>query len=317
MEIIMNKPTFMCVGFSKCGTTTLYELFKQHPDIYLSNIKEPWYYSKYSLYQKGFDWYIKRYYKNADASKIVGEINPDLTSKQVAQKLYKDFGSNLKLIFIMRNPVERLFSNYKMNLKHGFNFEKIDKHLKYNYETGFTHFIKENLKRDSNGKLILKHNNQIYKFVTGQYGAAIQEYLKYFPIENMKFIIFEEFIKDEKKITQELLQFIGVNNKVTINYNICANEGKRVPCSIQSIKACQWVIENFWMWYLKDCPITNYYTDYCISKFREFLYYIFTKKSYDISSMNLKCRKLLQEYYWEDINILSSVIHKDMHSIWF
>ena len=64
------KPNVLCVGFAKCGTTTMYDIMKQHPDIYLSNIKEPIYYGSKNLEQnKGFNWYLNRYY-----AKSISEI---------------------------------------------------------------------------------------------------------------------------------------------------------------------------------------------------------------------------------------------------
>lgn len=94
------KPNVLCVGFAKCGTTTLYDIMKQHSDIYLSGIKEPIYYGSRELIQeKGFEWYKRRYYCKNTNKKIVMEINPILGRNVPANQIKLDYGKDIKIIF--------------------------------------------------------------------------------------------------------------------------------------------------------------------------------------------------------------------------
>ena len=119
------KPNVLCVGFAKCGTTTLYDIMKHHPEIYLSSIKEPIYYGDKELCNRGFEWYLKRYYPKKINEKVIMEINPIIGRDVPAKKISKDFGKDIKIIFMIRNPIERLYSEFKMNLVDGTCFENI------------------------------------------------------------------------------------------------------------------------------------------------------------------------------------------------
>lgn len=313
----MNKPDFFCVGFAKSGTTTLYQILKQHPDIFLSSIKEPWFYGKSEIYEKGFNWYLNRFYRNIGNKKIIGEINPLLSDISIPKKIYNDFGSNLKLIFIMRNPVDRLYSHYKMELNGGYNFEKIEDHLRYSDQIGFSKYLHDNLVRNKSGNLILKQNKQKDKFNCGRYNSIIKEYLKYFSKSNMKFIIFEEFLKEKEPIMKDLLQFLELNDTKPLNYEIHANEGNRIPYSIMSIKVSQWIQMRAWNWYIKDCAFTNNYLDSIMFKLKKQMNILCTKNNKNPSAMSQKCRNILEEYYKNDISELSVLIDKDLSRLWF
>lgn len=89
------RPNVLCVGFAKCGTTTLYDIMKQHSDIYLSGIKEPIYYGNSDLVEeKGFEWYEKRYYSKQTDKKVIMEINPIIGRSVLAAQIKKDYGEN-------------------------------------------------------------------------------------------------------------------------------------------------------------------------------------------------------------------------------
>ena len=68
--------SFICIGFQKCGTTSLYDLLKQHSDIYLTeDVKEPMFYRVPFVRQiLGRDWYRKRYFGHLEEA---GRMAPD------------------------------------------------------------------------------------------------------------------------------------------------------------------------------------------------------------------------------------------------
>ena len=77
MNEIMKEslPNFICVGANKAGTTSLQELLKQHPDVYLPEEKEIHYFDNDKSYGVGIEWYQK-YYHKFDGQKAVGDISP-------------------------------------------------------------------------------------------------------------------------------------------------------------------------------------------------------------------------------------------------
>lgn len=312
----MKKPNFFCVGFAKCGTTTLHEIFKQHPDIYLPEIKETQYYWSNEAYKKGFEWYLKRYYSGADEQKAVGEINPNLTNRNYAQAIAKDFGSNIKLIFLLRNPLNRLFSHYKFYLKFGTSFNNINLCIKYanHNQVGFDRFVDLNFIKSSSGMISLAPTYMKSFIEISNYYSHIKEYLNYFPKENTKIVLFEEFIQDTERVTKELFDFLGVNRDAKINYDIIANEGNLVPKSINSIYLYQMLLQ------LMDqgFKLNSNRMDGFIVWLREFLQRnVLLAPETDKSKMSDEAKELLQKYFEEDKKQIEQLLERDLSQLWF
>src|ERR1044071_2192855 len=97
-------PNFLGVGAQKAGTTTLYEILKQHPDIFLpKKIKETKFFVYEEKFQKGRAWYEKEFFSEWNGEKAVGEIDPAMIfEEKSAQRIFDALGKNMKLIFIFR-----------------------------------------------------------------------------------------------------------------------------------------------------------------------------------------------------------------------
>ena len=80
------KHDFVCVGFPKCATTTLDAILRQHPEIALPCHKETLFFERNDLYDKGLEWYEKRYFgKNLKKyeNKIILEMLETGTVKKI------------------------------------------------------------------------------------------------------------------------------------------------------------------------------------------------------------------------------------------
>ena len=83
----MSLPNFMCIGAAKSGTTTLYDILKQHPDIYIPAFKEPHFFDIPENYNNGIEWYEKNYFRYIN-KKIIADFTPSYFLKN---KLLKEF----------------------------------------------------------------------------------------------------------------------------------------------------------------------------------------------------------------------------------
>lgn len=107
-------PNFLCVGASKTGTSSMHAVLQQHSQIFLPKTKETHFFHK--NYGKGMDWY-KAHYTGASNETAIGEICPTyIYNPESPERIAKIIGKDVKLIFILRNPADKMFSNYKMNL---------------------------------------------------------------------------------------------------------------------------------------------------------------------------------------------------------
>ena len=100
---------FFCIGTQKSGTTTLHDILSQHPDIFLSEQKETHFFCRTDFYNKGYDWYKKSYFKNANDIEYIGEIDPDyLFFEKTIERIAENCSvSDTKFIVVLRNPVDR------------------------------------------------------------------------------------------------------------------------------------------------------------------------------------------------------------------
>jgi hypothetical protein len=114
-------PTFLIIGAARSGTSTLYRYMQTHPEIYLRPSKrpEPHFFFKDSEYRKGLQYYEETWFPEDGPWKAVGEASTSyLFGENVPERIARDLPA-VKLIAILRNPVERAFSNYWHTVKSG------------------------------------------------------------------------------------------------------------------------------------------------------------------------------------------------------
>jgi hypothetical protein len=102
----------MIIGAQKAGTTALYAYLNQHPQ----NVKEMNEIHFYDVnYDKGMEWYKEKIPQKPDSSYIFGDKGPDyMLHPTIAERVYNDF-PNIKLIVVLRNPVDRSYSQFWFN----------------------------------------------------------------------------------------------------------------------------------------------------------------------------------------------------------
>lgn len=289
----MALPNFLCVGAQKAGTTTLYQVLKQHPDIFLPNIKEPHFFDNH--YDKGVNWYEKLYFSKVRNEKAVGEITPAYLYVDTAPKrIFETLGPGVKLIFIFRNPADRAYSHFLMSKFNG-------------YEKGtFEEAMGENKIEKAESNALAKNKRFSYK-ARGFYGQQLKKYLDLFPKENMLFILFEDLVFHNKKATYEtILNFLEVDN-YDLNFNIKSNTAKEVRNSfLQKI-----LVNSPWLRAVAKKLLPNATIRRSVRKRIKQT----NQKFYGTQSNRLspELRKLLmEEYYKHDVELLESLINKDL-----
>jgi hypothetical protein len=128
----MKFPDFIIIGVAKCGTTPLWFNLDKHPDITMAPRRlgktEMYFWGTKNYKDKGIDWYKKKF-----KGKVCGEKTPKYCTRKISQAQMKKHIPDVKLIMCVRHPVERAFSNYRMNHKgdptgRGFNLQQMVRH---------------------------------------------------------------------------------------------------------------------------------------------------------------------------------------------
>lgn len=181
---------FLIIGTMKSGTSTLSAYLSQHPEIAIPK-RELHFFDR--EFRRGKEWYRQQLLNSANSTtKIFGEKTPFYAwEDKIAEELY-NINNKLKLIWLFRDPIDRIISHYKHNLSSGLEWRRIENALQ-------------------NESKQIKKNLQYGYLEFSKYDLQISRYLKFFPIEQMKFIVFEEFANNQDKILKEVNDFLKVS----------------------------------------------------------------------------------------------------------
>jgi len=203
-----RKPNLFIIGSPKCGTTTLHGLLEQHPQVYMCSPKEPRFFSRDSEYEKGYDWYLDTYFKDAGGYRVRGEATPTYLAmnKKTAPRI-KQFlnGQEAKFIAIFRNPIDRAYSHYWFNRNTKFkNQEDL-----LSFEAALA---AEDERLQSHPEFQEQGVVSYAYFRTGLYEEQVQTYIAEFGRENCLFLLFEDvFPANFQATVHKIEDFLGVD----------------------------------------------------------------------------------------------------------
>ena len=188
------KIDFLGIGSEKAGTTWVSEFLSRHPEVYIPRKKEIFFFNEYDphylkyrnfRYLRGLDWY-RQQFSPPEGKNILGEFTPTYFCCEKAPQRIKEYFPDIKLIFTLRDPVERAISQY-------------------------FHDIKIGLVRNLNFENAMKKNpSYIYK---GYYSYFFENYLKYFPRENIHIVLFDDIKRNPRTVLRGIHDFLGVKDK--------------------------------------------------------------------------------------------------------
>jgi len=194
-------PDFIIAGAPRCGTTWLYQLLDKHPAISLAHPiqPEPKFFLVDDEYQKGIRYYRKKWFSDVSADKICGEKSTNYLENSIVAERIKKHIPDIKLIFILRNPVDRAYSNYLWSKKNGYE------------QCSFARALVLEAERDSQLPHQLKYARPHAYFSRGLYAEMLQSYLRLFPKDNVLILRFEMISNDPQSLAQSLHNFLGVS----------------------------------------------------------------------------------------------------------
>jgi hypothetical protein len=112
--MVIHRPDFIVIGAMKSATTTLHEQLARQPRFFMSRPKEPNFFSDDLMYARGWEWYSSLF-RSASAGDLRGESSTHYTKMpdypRTVDRMVRDL-PRLKLIYVMRHPIDRLMSQY-------------------------------------------------------------------------------------------------------------------------------------------------------------------------------------------------------------
>ena len=210
-------PNFLIIGPPKCASTSLHHYLGQHPEIYMSELKETNFFTK--DYNKGTEFYEK-YFTKANSAKAIGEATPSYSFLPfAADRIQKEYPT-IKLILCFRNPIERAFSNWLMLWDAGVEKATFKDAIQINLKQ--TTYI--NFEGQKGADVFNNRENNIEpgeKWVrtylqAGMYAQILANYYKHFPKEQIKIIYLEDINKKKDETLKEIFTFLNVDTNFSV-----------------------------------------------------------------------------------------------------
>lgn len=291
-------PNFLVFGAAKSGTTSIYKYLEQHPDVFMSSFKEPGFFAFEGETptlngpgaQKWVDkWVVtnlesyQKLFAEHQEEKAIGEASPYyIYYSQSAATIHKHV-PEIKLIAILRNPVDRAFSNYVWAVRD--RAENLT-----NFQDALA-AEKDRIKENWGPKWHYKNQ--------GFYYRQLKPYYELFAPEQIKIHLYEDFVAEPVAVMQDIFQFLGVDN------NFIPDMSRKHNTSL--------IPRNkSWHQFLdKPNPIKSLIKPLLPLKFRQNLKQDAKEKNLFKPSLSSQSRQQLMTEYREDILKLQQLTQQD------
>ncbi|MEQ9621323.1 sulfotransferase family protein [Coleofasciculus chthonoplastes] len=292
----MVLPNFLIIGAAKAGTSSLYYYLQQHPQIYMSPVKEPKFFALEGepLDFQGPDQGINRtsrtslaayseLFQDVSDEIAIGEASPLYLYSFKAAIRIKHYLPNVKLIAILRHPVDRAFSSFAHLVREG-------------YETlSFAEALREEPTR-----IQQKWAPLFYYKQQGFYYTQLKRYFDTFERSQIKLYLYEELAANSTAVVQDIFRFLGVDD--TFIPDLSRKNISGVPKS-----------RRLYSLFNRDNPIKSALKPFFSEQLRRSIAEKFDKQNLGAKPILLpEDRQDLLKLYKEDILKLQNLIQRDL-----
>ena len=216
------RPKFLIIGVQKGGTTSLYSYLAVHPQIRAAIIKEVHYFDFY--YPCGEAWYLAHFVPERWLldGQLTGEASPEYIFSPFAAERVAAFDPDMKLIVMLRNPVERAYSQYQMSLRRERETLPFAEALAQEPER-----LKNERERMGAERAFARggsHIHQSYQ-LKGHYAEQLETWFKFFPREQLLVLESEAFYRDPAAAYAQTIRFLDLPEHRLKNYRNVNNWG--------------------------------------------------------------------------------------------
>lgn len=292
----MKIPNFLIIGAPKAGTTTLYNFLKQHPQIYMSPLKEPHFFS-YGCDNKQCPitnlhpiTNLKDYcalFRKVSNEIAIGEASNSYLGHLKAPERIRHHIPNAKLIAILRDPADGAYSKFLMEYRQNFDVS-------------------------NNSNLIDDFAQAIQKSLlvrgSGLYYKKLKRYITLFDRHRIKVCLFKDLKTDPDSLLRDIFQFLDVEEKFCVDKSIVIYNAGGVPRTKFIYTSLEKLRQNFNITLKPLIPeglLKQTYTVY--SSLRNF-------NLVEPPPLPLEMRSQLIEIFQEDILQLQDLIQRDLSS---
>ncbi len=195
----MTLPNFLIIGAGRSGTTSLYHYLRQHPDIFMSPVKETNYYTDADQATdiKGIRSrsQYEQLFAGVSGERAIGEATPKYLNAVTSIGRIRDDLPGVRLIATLRQPADRAYSSYLQRFM--------------------------NSRERRGAEEVLQPGNHVVE--TGRYHPQLRRYFDVFPREQIKIILFDDLIARTQETVRSLYGFLGVDPDFAVDTRIRHN----------------------------------------------------------------------------------------------
>ena len=177
-------PDFVIVGAVRSGSTALYRYLADHPSISMPDNKEVRFFNR--RYDRGLDWYAQQFVGAAD-DQTIGEATPGYMNDPETIDRMAATIPDARLIAILRDPVDRIYSHYWMDRTQGRGEPTFEKYL----------------------------DERSLPFECGRYAEKLEDVCRRYPREQLLVLFYEDLRAHPHDVYRRACRFIGVDDSVT------------------------------------------------------------------------------------------------------
>lgn len=201
----MKKIDFLIIGAQKSGTTSLFKYLSKHPSIFIPQEKELPFFSYDELYEDGLKNFLNKYFPDGiNKKRICGTVTPQYMYDPLAPERIQRELHGVKLIAILRDPIQRAISHYKMTVRRGDERRTVD--------AAFQACLNVNAANDAR-VLRGRSKDEISCYLAwGEYGRILGGYFELFPAAQILCLDHAELESSPEIVVRKVFNFLAVDN---------------------------------------------------------------------------------------------------------
>ena len=195
---------FIVVGAEKSGTTWLADMLRQHPDVFIPPEKEIFYFNRRFFespelenfnHTKPASWYLA-FFDDARPEQAKGEVCPAYLWDEAAPEAIQAFNPQIKIAAVLRDPVERAYSQYR-------------------------YYVQRGVLGDVSFRTAIEQRPDLLS--RSAYADQVARYLSRFPRDRVQIMLFDQIMRNNRAFLRSIESFLGVDAFIPANVDARAN----------------------------------------------------------------------------------------------
>lgn len=175
-------PNYLVIGGQRCGSSWIHKCLDEHPQVFTANPKELHFFNRH--FENGVPWYLNHFHPSLDHL-AWGEVTPDYIADNESPRRAAEVCPDAKLVLIMREPIERAYSIYRLKMGTSLNYPTFEEAI-------------------SNHPEILEH---------GLYFKHITNWYRYFSPDQFLFLTYNDLIHSDQQTISKIFRHIMVDDQ--------------------------------------------------------------------------------------------------------